>query len=87
MQESVEKLDEKEILMGFARFMASPLGRGARIIIGLVLIGIGIGKVGGAAGWIIAIIGLLPLILGVINGCVLAPLLKVPFKGSNLPPS
>jgi len=71
--------------MGFARFMASPWGRGGRIVIGLALIVIGIGKVGGASGWIIAIIGLLPLILGIINGCILAPLLKVPFKGSKLP--
>jgi len=73
--------------MGFARFMASPLGRGGRIVAGIVLIIIGIGMVGGLPGWIIAIIGLLPLILGIINGCIFAPLLKVPFKGSELPPS
>lgn len=73
--------------MGFARFMASPLGRGGRIVAGLALIVIGLGVVGGSAGWVIAIVGLLPLILGVINGCIFAPLLKVPFKGSNLPPS
>ena len=72
--------------MGFARFMASPLGRGGRIVIGLALIALGVGIVGGVAGWIIAIAGLLPLTLGVINGCILAPILKVPFKGSDLPP-
>ena len=70
--------------MGFARFMASPLGRGLRIIIGIALIAWGIGGVGGA---IIAIVGLLPLTLGVINGCILAPMLKVPFRGSRLPKS
>jgi hypothetical protein len=73
--------------MGFARFMASPLGRGGRIVIGLVLIAWGIGIVGGVQGWIIAIVGLLPLTLGIINGCILAPFLKVPFKGSDLPRS
>ena len=70
--------------MGFARFMASPLGRGGRFVLGLALIAWGIGVVGGGLGWIIAITGLLPLLLGIINGCVLAPFLKVPFRGSDL---
>jgi hypothetical protein len=73
--------------MGFARFMASPIGRGGRIVLGLVLIVVGIGIVDGVLGWIIAFAGLVPLTLGVINGCILAPFLKVPFKGSDLPPS
>jgi hypothetical protein len=73
--------------MGFARFMASPLGRGGRILLGVGLVAVGVGIVDGVLGWIIAIVGLLPLTLGVINGCILAPLLKVPFKGSDLPPS
>ncbi len=71
--------------MSLARFMASPLGRGARIVLGLGLIVLGV-AVGGVIGWVIAIAGLLPLSLGVINGCILAPFLKVPFKGSDLPP-
>lgn len=71
--------------MGFARFMASPAGRGGRIVLGLALIGSGIGVVGGVLGWVMAIAGLLPLTLGIMNGCILAPFLKVPFKGSDLP--
>jgi hypothetical protein len=71
--------------MSLARFMASPLGRGLRIVIGLVLIGWGAGVVGGPKGWGIAAIGLLPLTLGIINGCILAPFLHVPFRGSDLP--
>lgn len=73
--------------MRFARFMASPLGRGGRIVLGLALIGWGLSIVGGALGWVIAIAGLLPITLGIINGCILAPFLHVPFKGSDLPPS
>jgi hypothetical protein len=34
-----------------------------------------------------AIAGLLPLTLGIINGCILAPFLHVPFRGSDLPQS
>ena len=73
--------------MAFARFIASPLGRGARIVIGLALIAWGIGVVGGGLGLSIAVAGLLPLTLGIINGCILAPFLNVPFRGSELPPS
>ena len=71
--------------MAFARFMASPLGRGVRILAGLALIAWGLGSLGGAVGWVVAAVGLLPLVLGIINGCLFAPLLKVPFKGSQLP--
>ena len=71
--------------MGFARFMASPLGRGGRIVFGLTLIAWGIGVVGGGLGSMMAIAGLLPLGLGIINGCIFAPFLKVRFRGSDLP--
>jgi hypothetical protein len=73
--------------MGFALFMASPWGRASRILLGLGLMLWGIGSVGGLLGWVIAIAGLLPLTLGIINGCILAPFLNVPFRGSDLPRS
>jgi hypothetical protein len=73
--------------MGLARFMASPWGRAGRILLGLALVLWGIARVGGVLGWVIAIAGLLPLTLGIINGCILAPFLHVPFKGSDLPRS
>lgn len=73
--------------MRFARFMASPLGRGGRIVLGIMLIGVGMSAVGGVAGLLIAAAGLLPLTLGLINGCILAPFLHVPFKGSDLSPT
>ena len=55
------------------------------MVLGLALIAGGIGALGGLAGWAMAVAGLLPLTLGVINGCILAPFLHVPFKGSALP--
>jgi hypothetical protein len=68
--------------MSFARFMAGPIGRGARILVGIVLIIIGI-SAGGAGGWILALVGLLPLVAGVLNICIIAPLLKAPFSGKE----
>jgi hypothetical protein len=71
--------------MGFARFMASPLGRGGRIVLGLVLMTSGLPAVGGEVGTVMAVAGLLPLGSGLINACLFAPILKVPFWGSELP--
>ena len=69
--------------MGFALFMSSAAGRILRIVVGLVMIGLGV-RTGTTGGYILAILGLVPLALGIFNWCVLAPLLGVPFKGSEL---
>lgn len=69
--------------MALAKFMASPIGRGGRVLLGLILIVAGF-MVGETAGWVISAVGLVPLALGAANICVLAPILGVPFKGSEL---
>jgi len=68
--------------MGFVKFMSSTAGRAARIVAGLALIVIGI--VIGGAGWVLAIVGLLPLAAGALDICVFAPLLKQPLKGADV---
>jgi len=47
----------------FFEFMASPAGRAARVIAGLVLVVLGM--VLGGAWWILAVVGLVPLLAGV----------------------
>ena len=69
--------------MGFALFMSSAAGRLLRIVAGLVMIVLGV-RAGTTGGYILAIIGLVPLVLGILNWCLLASLLGVPFKGSEL---
>ena len=66
--------------MSFARFMAGSVGRGARVVLGLALIAWGI-LLGSAGGFILAIVGLAPLLTGISNVCPIAPLLKAPFSG------
>ncbi len=68
--------------MQFASFMASGLGRGLRIVVGAILIFFGI-YAGGAGGWIVAIIGLVPMIAGLMNVCLFAPLMGAPFRGRD----
>jgi hypothetical protein len=71
-------------MKGFFRFIASPGGRMIRIVAGLILIAIGLWLVQGIGGWILIIIGLVPLAAGVFDWCVFAPLFGLPFVGPRL---
>jgi hypothetical protein len=66
------------------RFLASSAGRVVRAVAGLILIVVGIAVVGGAIGWILAIVGLVPLVAGVFDWCFFAPLFGLPFAGPRL---
>ena len=69
--------------MTFARFMASPLGRGIRIVAGLALIWWGV-TLQSAGGWTLAVVGLVPLAAGLFDWCVFAPLFGAPFRGRDV---
>jgi DUF2892 family protein len=53
------------------RFMQDYVGRAVRVILGLALIYIGIAAVGGTLGTILAIVGILPIAMGVWGPCLL----------------
>jgi hypothetical protein len=69
---------------GFLRFFASTNGRMARIVAGVILLVVGVLVIGGTVGWIIGIIGLVPLLAGTFDFCVFAPLMGMPFMGNAL---
>ena len=71
-------------MTAFFRFIASPTGRVVRIVAGLILIAAGLWWIQGVGGWILIIIGLVPLLAGAFDRCVLAPLFGLPFVGSSL---
>ncbi len=66
------------------QFLASMNGRVLRAVAGIILIVLGVAVVGGTAGWIIAIVGLIPLAAGVFDFCVMAPLMGFPFWGRDI---
>lgn len=66
------------------RFMASPAGRILRIVAGGALIAYGLMVAGEPNGKLIAAIGLLPIMTGVFNICVIAPLFGKPLCGSKI---
>jgi hypothetical protein len=67
--------------MGFITFMRSGAGRGARIVAGVAIIIVGLALVKGAAGVVIAVIGLVPLFAGIFNFCLFAPLFGMDLMG------
>lgn len=68
----------------FVNFMASTTGRIARIVAGLVLIVLGLFSITGTTGIIVAIVGALPLLAGVFDFCVFAPLFGRPLSGPKI---
>ncbi|MBK9123726.1 MAG: DUF2892 domain-containing protein [Chloroflexi bacterium] len=67
--------------MAFAKFMASGTGRILRIVAGIALIVIGLFVVKDTAGIILAIVGVAPLLAGLLDFCIFAPLFGQPFSG------
>lgn len=65
-------------------FLASNAGRILRVVAGVALIAWGIWGLGGTVGIIVAVIGAAPLLAGLFDVCIFAPLFGNPFKGSDI---
>lgn len=65
-------------------FMASSAGRIIRIIAGAALITWGLLGLSGALGIVVIVVGLVPLLAGLLDVCVFAPLFKNPFRGPEI---
>lgn len=68
----------------FVTFMASTTGRLVRIVAGLALIAWGLLGLSGTTGLIVALVGALPLLAGLFDFCVFAPLFGCPLSGSKI---
>jgi hypothetical protein len=65
--------------MRFEEFMATAIGRLLRVAAGLAMVVIGVSLGGGW--WALAVAGLIPLLAGALDFCVLAPLFGQPMSG------
>ena len=65
--------------MDVVNFMAGTAGRAARALAGLALIALGL-VMGGTAGVVVALVGLVPLAAGVFGFCLLGPAFGVSLK-------
>ncbi len=68
----------------FIAFMASTNGRIVRIVAGLALVAWGVLGLGGTTGVIVAVIGALPLLAGLFDFCIFAPLFGAPLSGPKI---
>jgi hypothetical protein len=68
----------------FVSFMASTAGRLVRIVAGIALIAWGLLGLGGTLGIVVAVVGVLPLVAGLFDFCVFAPLFGNPLSGARI---
>jgi Inner membrane protein YgaP-like, transmembrane domain len=68
----------------FVKFMASPAGRITRIVAGIILITLGLLVVHGVVGIILAVVGPVPLLAGLFDFCVLAPIFGASLGGKQI---
>lgn len=66
------------------KFLASTAGRLTRVAAGLALIAWGLLGLEGAAGIVVAAVGAAPLLAGLFDVCLFAPLFGAPFNGPKL---
>lgn len=71
-------------MKGFSKFMASTAGRITRVVAGIALVLLGVLVIGEVAGWIVAVIGLVPLFAGLFDVCVISRLFGGPFRGEEI---
>jgi hypothetical protein len=69
---------------GFARFINSPSGRLTRVVIGVLLVGWGMTQRGSSTGITLIVVGLIPLVAGTFNLCVISALLGGPISGARI---
>jgi hypothetical protein len=68
----------------FVSFMASSAGRIVRVAAGIALVVWGWFGITGTTGIIVAIVGLVPLLAGLFDFCVFAPLFGAPLSGPRI---
>ncbi len=70
--------------MALIDFLASGTGRVVRIVAGLILVALGLLVVKDTGGIVLAVIGLVPLLAGIFDFCVFAPLFGASFWGKTI---
>lgn len=69
-------------MKSFVKFMVGGRGRALRIIAGLLLIGIGAFLLP-EENWVLIVIGIIPLVAGLFDFCLLAPLMGYYLSGKK----
>jgi hypothetical protein len=54
----------------FFDFMEGTIGRALRVVLGLALVYFGLGQMGGVGGRVLAVVGVLPIVMGAWGPCL-----------------
>lgn len=68
--------------MALVGWMSKPAGRIVRIVAGLILIGVGL-YFQSLWGYVVAVVGVVPIVAGVFNFCLIGPLLGASFRAPS----
>ena len=66
------------------KLLASSTGRAIRIVAGIALVAFGLLGMEGSAGLVVSVIGAVPLLAGLFDFCVFAPLFGFPLSGPKI---
>lgn len=69
--------------MQFIKFMTSGTGRGARIVLGLIIMSLGQFVVHGTLGTILTVVALIPISGGIFDFCLIGFAMGYPLKGAD----
>ncbi len=67
----------------FISFLQSTTGRMLRVVLGLGVIAVGILFMQGTAGFLVAVIGLIPILAALSGECAIGPLFGYTFEGQR----
>jgi len=70
--------------MPLIKFLASSAGRIVRIVAGLALIVFGLFSLQNTVGIVLAVVGLVPLLAGVLDFCIFAPIFGASLSGKAI---
>jgi hypothetical protein len=66
--------------MNLVRWMATPVGRLARMLVGALLVWAG-ARLGGSGGLVLVVVGAVPFLAGLLNVCLVGPFFGAGFRG------
>lgn len=70
--------------LAFASFMASPAGRLLRIAAGAAVVAFGWANRAGTSGLALIGVGVVLILVGLVNVCLIGPIIGAPLMGSQL---
>ncbi len=71
--------------MGVVSFMRSWAGRLLRIVAGALLVWYGLAQLSGTRGLLLAAVGVVPILAGIMNFCLIGPLFGLTLMGRRAP--